>query len=278
MRRGFDQAAPSYDTAAVLQTEVRRHLLERLDLLMLAPRIVLDAGSGTGHGARELKRRYPRALVVALDCSLPMLRAGGRRRWLRPVDRVLADAERLPVASASVDLILCNLMLPWCDADRVFAEFRRVLAARGHLSFTTFGPDTLSELRAAWRQVDSQTHVHPFFDMHDVGDALVRNGFISPVLDVDRYTLNYTDLLRLAADLKATGARNAAVGRPKGLTGRGKLTRLQQAYEAFRIVDRLPATYEVVYGSAWTPPARVGGSAGEGGSAGASGRDRKSVV
>ena len=114
------------------------------------------------------------------------------------------DAERLPLADGSIDLILSNLMLQWCDPDRVFAEFRRVLAPNGLLTFTTLGPDTLKELRSAWGQVDSHTHVNQFIDMHDIGDSLVRNGFAAPVLDVERYTLSYLDVRKLAADLKAT--------------------------------------------------------------------------
>jgi malonyl-CoA O-methyltransferase len=220
----------------------------------LAPRVVVDAGAGTGHASRALKRRYPKALVIALDSSPRMLQAAGRQQsWLRRFARVCADAERLPLADASVDLILSNLMLQWCNPDQVFAEFRRVLAPHGLLSFTTLGPDTLRELRSAWRAVDSRTHVNQFIDMHDIGDALVRGGFAAPVLDVERYTLTYLDVRRVAADLKATGAHNATMGRAKGLTGRRRFAALQTAYESFRQDGRLPATYEVVFGHAWTP-------------------------
>jgi malonyl-CoA O-methyltransferase len=256
VRRSFDRAAATFDAAAVLHAEVRDALLARLDLMALAPRVVVDAGAGTGHASRALKRRYPKATVVALDSSPRMLRAAERQQsWLRRFARVCADAERLPLADGSVDLILSNLMLQWCNPDQVFAEFRRVLAPHGLVSFTTLGPDTLRELRSAWGAVDSRTHVNQFIDMHDLGDALVRGGFASPVLDVERYTLTYLDVRRVAADLKATGAHNSTVGRAKGLTGRRQFAALQSAYEAFRQDGRLPATYEVVFGHAWTPGA-----------------------
>jgi malonyl-CoA O-methyltransferase len=254
VRRAFDRAARTYDAAAVLHAEVRDNLLARLDLMALMPRVVVDAGAGTGHASRALKRRYPKALVIALDTSPRMLQAARRQQsWLRRFGRVCADAERLPLADGSVDLILSNLMLQWCNPDHVFAEFRRVLAPHGLLSFTTLGPDTLRELRSAWREVDSRTHVNQFIDMHDIGDALVRGGFASPVLDVERYTLTYLDVRRVAADLKATGAHNATMGRARGLTGRRQFAALQAAYEGFRQDGRLPATYEVVFGHAWTP-------------------------
>jgi malonyl-CoA O-methyltransferase len=267
VRRSFDRAAETFDDAAVLQTEVRDNLLARLDWMALAPRVVVDAGAGTGHASRALIRRYPKARVIALDFSPRMLHAAGRRQsWLRRFARVCADAERLPLADGSVDLILSNLMLQWCNPDLVFAEFRRVLAPHGLLTFTTLGPDTLRELRSAWAEVDSRTHVHQFIDMHDLGDALVRCGFASPVLDVERYTLAYADVRRVAADLKATGARNATMGRPRGLTGRRQFAALQAAYEVHRQDGRLPATYEVVFGHAWTPDAEVRRGAQDGAS------------
>jgi malonyl-CoA O-methyltransferase len=256
VRRSFDRAATTYDAAAVLHAEVRGNLLARLDLMKLAPRVAVDAGAGTGHASHALIRRYPKALIIALDSSQRMLQAAGRRQtWLRRFARVRADAARLPLAEGSVDLILSNLMLQWCDPEAVFAEFRRVLAPHGLVSFTTLGPDTLREMRNAWRAVDSRTHVHQFIDMHDIGDALVRAGFASPVLDVERYTLSYPDVRRVAADLKDTGAHNATMGRARGLTGRRGFAAFQTAYEAYRQDGRLPATYEVVFGHAWTPAA-----------------------
>jgi malonyl-CoA O-methyltransferase len=258
VRRSFDRAAATFDAAAALHTEVRDNLLQRLDFMKLSPNAVLDAGTGTGHASHALIRRYPKAQIIALDSSLPMLRAARRQQsWLRRFARVCADAERMPLPDGSVDLIISNLMLQWCDLDAALAEFRRVLGPQGLLSFSTLGPDTLRELRTAWAEVDSDTHVHQFIDMHDVGDALVRAGFASPVLDVERYTLSYADVRAVAADLKATGAHNAAAGRAKGLTGRRRFERLQTAYQTFAQDGRLPATYEVVFGHAWAPGAQA---------------------
>jgi malonyl-CoA O-methyltransferase len=263
VRRSFDRAAGTYDEAAVLHARVLKNLLERLELAALVPRTVLDAGAGTGQASRALQRRYPKALVIALDSSRGMLRAAARQQsWLRPFVRVCADAESLPLGDAGIDMVVSNLMLQWCDPDAVFAELRRVLAPNGLLSFSAFGPDTLRELRTAWAQVDSLSHVHPFIDMHDLGDALVRAGFAAPVLDVERFTLSYLDVPKLAADLKAIGAQNAASDRAKGLTSPRKFAAMQSAYERFRQDGRLPATYEVVFAHAWVPgePTRGAGA------------------
>ena len=257
-RRAFDRAAPGYDDAAVLQGRVREELLGRLDLVRLEPAVVLDLGAGTGHASIALKRRYRTAQVVALDLSHAMLAEAARRQTLlRRFRRVCADAAALPLGTASVDLVFSNLVLHWCnDPDAVFRECRRVLRPGGLFTFSTFGPDTLVELRRAWAAADGYTHVNRFIDMHDLGDALVRAGLAEPVMDVERLTLTYATAQDLMRDLEAIGARNANDGRPRGLTGKGTLARMIAAYERFRRGGRLPATCEVVYGQAWAPVAR----------------------
>jgi len=251
VRRSFDRAGAGYDAVAVLQADVRESLLQRLDATAVAPRVILDAGAGTGHASYALKRRYPASHVIALDSAFGMLRAAGRpQSWLGCFHRVCADAAHLPLADASVDLVISSLMLQWCDPDAVFAEFRRVLAPRGCLSFTSLGPDTLHELRAAWASVDSHSHVNRFINMHDLSAAMVRAGFAAPVLDVERYTLTYAEVRGLAADLKTIGAHNVTAGRPRGLTGPRKFAAMQAAYETFRHEGHLPATYEVIFGQA----------------------------
>ena len=253
VRGAFDRASAAYEAAAVLQARVRAELIERLTLVRIAPRVVLDLGAGTGRAARELKRAHPRATVVALDLAPGMLREARRHsRLFRRFERVCGDAFALPLQGASVDIVFSNLMLQWCDdLDAVLAEVRRVLRPDGFFGFSTFGPDTLRELRSAWATADDATHVNRFIDMHDVGDALTRAGFVEPVLDVERVELTYPDVRALVRDLKAIGAHNVTSARPRGLTGRGRWSSVTAAYERFRRNGRLPATFEVVYGAAW---------------------------
>lgn len=265
IRRSFERASVSYDAAAVLQARVRTELLDRLRWIAIEPALVLDLGCGTGEGARQLKRRYPRARTLALDIAPGMLREARRRsRAFRRFERVCGDAYRLPLADSSADLVFSNLLLQWCDApDEVLAEVRRVLRPGGFFSFSTLGPDTLSELRAAWTAADDASHVNVFLDMHDVGDALTRAGFAEPVLDVEHFTLSYADLRALTRDLKAIGAHNVTAARNRGLTGRGKWRAVTASYETFRRDGRLPATYEVIYGAAWSREAGAAGGRGE---------------
>jgi malonyl-CoA O-methyltransferase len=266
VRSAFDRASATYEAAAVLQARVGDELLERLDFFKFEPEVVVDLGAGTGRVTGELKRLYKRATVVGLDIAPGMLRESRKHFGLfRRFERVCADVRRLPFADASVDVAVSNLMLQWCDdLDAAFAEIRRVLKPDGFFSFTTFGPDTLRELRTAWAAVDGYTHVNTFIDMHDIGDALGRAGLTEPVLDVERVTLTYADVLALMRDLKVIGAHNVTAGRPRGLTGRAKLRSVEAAYESLRREGRIPATYEVVYGAAWGSAGRHASSAIDG--------------
>lgn len=265
VRNSFDRAASSYDAAAVLQAEVRARMFSRLDLIKIAPSAILDAGCGTGHASATLAQRYPASRVISLDLALGMLQQTRQQQTLKSkVRRLLgvpqqsllcADIEQLPLADASVGMLWSNLAVQWCnDLDRAFQEAHRVLHTDGLLIFSTFGPDTLKELRAASAS-DGRVHVSRFIDMHDIGDALVRAGFTAPVLDVERFVLTYDDVMAVMRDLKAIGAHNAAAGRSQGLHGKGFLRGLTAQYEQFRQLDsgKLPATFEVVYAHAWKP-------------------------
>jgi len=251
-RRNADRAAGTYDASAVLQARLRQQMIERLDWIAFTPEVIVDLGCGTGHAARALGARWPQARVIAVDFAPAMLAEAAGQDAPGRCEYVGADAVALPLPDASVDFVFSNLMLPSCDdPDAVFAEIARVLRPRGLLTFSTLGPDTLIELREAWRAADDSTHVIPFTDMHDIGDGLVRAGLVEPVLDVCRYTLTYPDLRSLMRDLKAIGAQNATAARPRGLTGRGRLRAVEQAYERHRADGVLPATYEAIFGQAW---------------------------
>jgi len=255
-RASFEKAADSYDGAAVLQRQTAEEMLERLELVKLQPEVILDIGCGTGEATAALSKRYKKAKVIALDFAHAMLKHTRRRgsSWLKKQACVCADAEQLPLADASVDLIFSNATIQWCnDLERTFAGFLRVLKPGGLIMFSSFGPDTLTELRQAWAAVDGTSHVSPFLDMHDVGDALLRVGFADPVMDVERMTLTYPDVKGLMRDLKQIGAHNVTADRHRGLTGKGRMLAMTQAYEQFRRDGQLPASYEVVHGHAWVP-------------------------
>lgn len=266
VRASFNRAAETYDAAAVLQKLVREEMLSRLDLIKLAPEAILDAGCGTGHASIGLQKRFRNTRVYSLDIAFAMLQKAEFERHkaqqspfkkllqkISPKNNLIcADIESLPIADNSFGMVWSSLALQWCnDLDKAFSEVARVLQPESLFVFSTFGPDTLKELRAA--SSNGHTHVSRFIDMHDIGDALIRAGFSTPVLDVERYTLTYDDVKGVMQDLKNIGAHNATQGRSRGLQGKGFLQNLTQQYEQFRINDKLPATFEVVYGHAWKP-------------------------
>ncbi len=267
IRRAFSRAAPGYDAVAVLQREVGTRLLGSLEYLDDAvPQVVLDVGSGTGHAAAAMKKRWPKAQVLAMDLAPPMLREAKKQSgWWKPFARVCADARALPLADGSVDLIHSNLCLQWVeDLPAVFAGFRRVLRPGGLLLCSSFAQDTLVELREAFAQTDDAPHVSPFATIAQFGDALMAAGFRDPVLDRDVFTLTYPDMQALMRELRALGATNALATRRRTLTGRGRFAAAEAAYEPLRTAEGLlPSSWDVLYAHAWSPdpgaPIREGG-------------------
>ncbi|MDR3412687.1 MAG: malonyl-ACP O-methyltransferase BioC [Formivibrio sp.] len=264
IRAAFDQAASSYDAAAVLQREVVDRMLEKLSIMKLAPQHVLDVGCGTGYAGPLLLQRFPDARLIELDLAPSMLLQArlrhptGSRHWIARLKgkklpwQICGDAEALPLASASVDCIWSNLALQWCETpDQAFAECFRVLRPGGLFLFSTLGPNTLNELRTAFAGVDGQAHVNRFIDMHDLGDALGRAGFAAPVMEMENLVMTYDTVREVLADLKGIGAHSVRDGRRTGLMGKSAWREMEAGYEKFRNKGLLPATYEVLYGHAW---------------------------
>ncbi len=237
-----------------LQDEIARRLLERLELIRLDPQRVLDMSWGHLVTRPALVARYPHSQVVAASPMLYSVPKPRRRAWFRRASEplLIAHADRLPLPDASVDLLFSNLLLPWYDnLDAVFAAAKRLLRPGGLFLFSSLGPDSLQELRRAWAAVDDTIHIQVFIDMHDVGDALLRAGFADPVMDMEMLTLTYATIDDLLRELRAAGSRNVLRERRESLTGKQRWRAMQQAYEARRQQERLPASFEIVYGHAW---------------------------
>ncbi len=260
LRRAFGRAADGYEAVAALQREVASRLLEQLDALGdTIPGRAIDLGCGPGHAARALHERWPKSDVLAVDFALPMLRRiDARKAWWRPLQRnvqpICADVAALPFVDGSADLLYSSLCLQWVsDLPRALAGFRRVLRPGGLLLFSTFGPDTLLELRDAFAQADAGDPFTPFAHIQQVGDALQAAGFRDPVLHRDRFTLTYPDAPTLMRELRALGAHNARADRRRGLMGKARMQRVFDACETLRRDGVLPSTWEVIYAQAFAP-------------------------
>lgn len=255
-----------------LRREIAARMHERLSLVKIIPKQVLDAGCGPGGDLSLLQKTYPSAQIVGLDGAGAMARAAKKPgapgslnqllSRLMPakagVDILCGDYGNLPLGPNSVDLLWSNLALHWHPLpDRVFAEWRRVLRVEGLLMFSSFGPDTFTELRTAFAALDAYPHTLPFVDMHDFGDQLVEAGFSTPVMDMERITVTYDTPQALLRDVRALGG-NPLESRRRGLIGRAAWQRMLAALEAQRLPDgKLGLTFEVIYGHAFRPAPRT---------------------
>ncbi|HVV69188.1 MAG TPA: malonyl-ACP O-methyltransferase BioC [Gammaproteobacteria bacterium] len=254
IKNAANYAAATYDSVAIIAREVARRLDARLDFMRIQPQVILDLGAGTGYSSGFLAKRYPEAQIIAVDFAESMLKQAQKNHSAQPeITWICADAEQLPLPEFSVDLVVSNFMLPWCeDIEAVLAETQRVLKPGGLLLFSTLGPDTLQELRASWAEVDEMAHVHVFFDMHDIGDAILRAHLVEPVMDREVIMLSYANPRQLLRDLKLCGWQNLLVERHQFLTGKKRLQKFLENYEKWRDKEsRFPVTYEVIYGHAF---------------------------
>ncbi|MEM6998802.1 MAG: malonyl-ACP O-methyltransferase BioC [Pseudomonadota bacterium] len=254
IKRTFDIAANTYDKFAVLQREINDRLLECFDLFSIQCDRCLDLGSGTGYASGKLKKIFKRSRIIQTDLSFSMLSLAKDKQplFFSGQHQTCATAKQLPFSDNSFDVVYSNLMLQWCPyLDDVFAEIHRVLRQGGVFVFSSFGPDTLQELRQSWQSVDSEIHVNTFIDMHDVGDALVRHSLTEPVLSAEHIQIRYETSKQLMRELKQIGAQNNNLGRRKSLTGKQRMQRVINEYENYRSDGTLPATYEIIIGHAW---------------------------
>lgn len=259
VQRRFDRAAAVFDDGDFIHRHAAKGLYDRMSPMLVDVRTILDAGSATGTATRELAELHRGSQIIRLDHSLNMLKHGRKRRsgfaWLSRdsrVSEVQADAGLLPLRTGSIDLVFANMLMPWIDDLAAFyAEVGRVLRKDGLFAFSSLGPDSLLELRHAWREVDNGEHVNAFIDMHDVGDALLHAGLREPVLDTDYLTLKYRNAAGLIGDLTRAGARNCLVRRKTSLTGKNSFQKMERALDSSIKEGELPIRLELVFGHAW---------------------------
>lgn len=254
--RRFNKAAPHYDRHALVQYEVGNRLLKRLDCILSSPRYILDIGSGTGVLTRALQARFPDSIVVGLDLAHNMIKQALQAPHSHhDLFYLCADMQSLPFKDQTFDLIFSNFTLQWGNnLPAIFTECKRLLSPTGMLFFTTLGPDTLCELRQSFAAVDNFQHIHPFYDLHDIGDMLLDCAFQDPVVDKENITICYDNVLSLLHDLKGVGSANFSALKKPGCMTPHLLQKVQMAYGQYKDpANRYPATYEIIYGHALSP-------------------------
>lgn len=220
--------------AAFLAREVAQEMLNRLKLMKLRPRQIVDLGCGAGTEAQALAQCYPEAQVCGIDLAQSFLQYGKKQSG-KELTWVVADSQILPLRGDSVDLIFANLLLPWVNGPTaLLREWRRILRPNGLLLFSCLGPATFNE----WQTIENAAFLPSLVDMHHVGDSLLTEGFADPVLEMENLTLTYRSQEQLQAELAHSGMS------PFMAVGEVNLPSCDGIF---------PVTFEVVYGHAWCP-------------------------
>ena len=252
----FGRAASSYDQAAKLQHRIGEQLLMQLAHLpanrgqQTTPDRILDLGCGTGYHSIQLQQQYPQATVLGADLSAGMLAYARDKYQQTNLSWTCTDAENLSLETGSQALIFSNFALQWCTClDTLTAELYRVLQIGGQLLLAVPGPETLTELRQAWAQVDDQVHINRFASLQQWQQALANAGFNAIQLSSEPLIERHPSVRELLLELKHVGAQNNNAGRSAKITGKQRLKALYNAYETYRLPSgELPATWEIISG------------------------------
>jgi malonyl-CoA O-methyltransferase len=247
IKRSFANASLTYDGVAKLQRTVG----EALFLLLDANKItgtVLDVGCGTGFLTGELIKQSSYKTLFALDIALPMIKATQDKLTSENnINYICADAEHLPFAAQSIDSVFSNLALQWCShLEDVFTDIKRTLKPEGQLIFSTFGSQTLQELKSAWSTVDSYHHVNAFYNQAQIKHFLQQAGFSHIKINSTVFTSRYDSVLMLMQELKHLGAQHVIGGRNNKTTTKTAMQKMITAYEKYKVSDQIPATFEVI--------------------------------
>ena len=246
----FDAAATTYDKHSAIQWSVARRLLWEIEKGP-APRRILEIGCGTGLLTEQLRERFPRAEVHALDIS-PAMIAVASQRW-RGAARVrwhVADVCRYRPAGR-FDLIVSNCALHWVEPlATTLRRIARWLTPGGQFHAAIMLRGTLAELHTARRRVTPQKptlHTLPSFAA--VVAAARRAGFATLITRRHKALKSYPSargLLTMLHEQGLTGGTIAGNGRP--LT-RGEIGRLVEDYERNYPARRggVKATFRVAY-------------------------------
>jgi malonyl-CoA O-methyltransferase len=261
-RRRVRQSEPPW-----LHREIARRMAERLPVIKLQPKTLVDWGGSAGASDEFLAATYPKARRIIVEPTAELADKAreahkpawwSASRWSGPAVDVVTSSQ---LQDQSAELLWSNMALHAAiDPPAVLLQWQRTLVVGGFVMYSCFGPDTVRELRALYRALGWPAPTIDFVDMHDLGDMMVHAGFADPVMDQESLTLTWDSPQALLAELRTLGS-NASPARFDGLRGKAWLARLEDALRRKAGADgRIAMTFEISYGHAFKAQSRVRGA------------------
>lgn len=237
IQNNFNRFAVSYDKHAIVQNEIAKRLSQKLNAINPAQFPILELGAGTGLLSNLLNCKYLDNQLITTDFAKKSLDINQNK------NSICLDSQYLPFKSQTFGVVISNLMMQWCNLEAVISESNKVLKGDGLFIFSSFGPQTLIELKQSWSGIDNNTHINNFMDMHDIGDKLLAAGLTGVVVESEIITLTYEKVMDILLDLKHIGAQNINANS----ISKSSLQAMFKNYEKFRSNGKLPVSYEVIY-------------------------------
>lgn len=246
----LNRVSETFTKNAFLHREVGERLFQRLQVMKFAPESILEVGANAGVMTGRLATLYPNHNNITTVDFANKMQAVTQQKHPEAVSLLLPEDEKLLIADNSVDMVFSNLALQYLsDIEQVFSEVYRVLKPEGLFIFSMFGLDTLAEFCEVYANLHADV-VAPFYDMHDIGDVLLKKQFAEPVMESEDLILAYQDFSSMFRELGGAGCFYF-LPEAESICGQAGFS---QAMEAFRDQDgAMPASFEIVMAHTWKP-------------------------
>jgi malonyl-CoA O-methyltransferase len=250
----FSRAANTYNSAADVQLDIAFDALANLPSHYQSG---LDIGCGTGRISQQLAARCDN--LIAMDLAFGMLTYAKQHNLVGDpsISWLQGDADYLPLADHSVDMVFSSMVLQWSDnQQKVMSEIARVMTADSQAMLAIMCDGSFEQLNDSWQFIDSQRHVNNFASAQTWYDAAISQG-LQVTMQQKQYVTWHHGIRPLLSSIKSIGANvlltnqestEFSQSKSKNVFNRHTLQQLETYYQQKYAENmQLPLTYQVCF-------------------------------